>query len=178
MQIQAASMMEIKIIRSDKRAKTVSARTVNGVLEILAPAHLSDADLQPIIAQFQRRIQKRTHKHHLDDRELMRIAARLNKHYFHNNLRWQSITWSMHQDKRYGSCTPGGQTIRISHRIATMPNFVKEYVVMHELVHLVEANHGPRFWKLVNQYPRTERARGYLMAVELEELDDPRGANR
>ena len=43
---------------------------------------------------------------------------------------------------------------------------------MHELAHLIEANHGPRFWKVVNRYPRTERARGYLMAIGLEDLDD------
>jgi predicted metal-dependent hydrolase len=49
---------------------------------------------------------------------------------------------------------------------------VLEYVVMHELAHLLEANHGPRFWQLVARYPRTERARGYLMAAGLEELEE------
>ena len=52
-----------------------------------------------------------------------------------------------------------------------MPKFVRDYVIVHELAHLEQANHGPKFWELVYQYPLTERARGYLMAVDLEEMD-------
>ena len=60
-------------------------------------------------------------------------------------------------------------TIRLSHRLAEMPVWVLKYVLVHELAHLVEGNHGPNFWAVVNQYPLTERARGYLMGVGMEE---------
>jgi predicted metal-dependent hydrolase len=164
--------MDIRIVRSTKRAKTVSARLVDDVLEILAPAHLSDAELAPMIDNLKQRLTKRTEQRQLDDGELDQIAKRLNKAYFKSRLTWTSLIWSTQQDKRYGSCTPALKTIRISHLLAKMPLFVKEYVVMHELAHLLEANHGPRFWELVNRYPRTERARGYLMAVGLEGLEE------
>ena len=164
--------MEVKIKRSAKRVKTVSAREVNGILEVSAPAHLSEKELQPIIDQLRKRIAKRQHHKTLSDAGLEQMAARLNEQYFRGELTWESIAWSARQNKRYGSCTPSSKTIRVSHRLATMPRFVQEYVVMHELAHLVEGNHGSRFWKLVNRYPRAERARGYLMAVGLEELDD------
>ena len=96
-------------------------------------------------------------------------ASELNRHYFDGRLQWTSMRWVTNQNKRFASCTPSQGTIRISHRLATMPKFVLDYVIVHELAHLIEANHGANFWKLVARYPKTERARGYLMAVGLED---------
>jgi predicted metal-dependent hydrolase len=163
--------MEVRIVRSDKRTKTVSARVIEGVLEVLAPASCQDTDLQPIIAKLQQRIEKKHQKRALSAEDLEQIAHRLNREYFQSSLTWHSIEWSTQQHRIYGSCTPALGTIRISHRLAQMPLFVREYVVMHELAHLIEANHSGKFWQLANRYPLTERARGYLMAVGLEELD-------
>ncbi len=163
--------MEVRIIRSAKRAKTVSARVVDGILEVLAPASYKDKDLQPIIDKLQQRIEKKQQKCNLSAEDLERIAQKLNRKYFQNSLQWHSIEWSTQQNSIYGSCTPALGTIRISQRLAKMPLFVQEYVVMHELAHLIEANHSNKFWQLVNLYPLTERARGYLMAVGLEELE-------
>lgn len=164
--------MKIKITRSDRRARTVSAKVVGDTVEIAAPAHLSDAELQPIIEKLTARLERRQQRRALDDGDLQQLAEALNRQYFSGRLRWATISWSAQQNKRFGSCTPADHSIRISHRLAAMPRFVLEYVVMHELAHLVEANHGPRFWHLVNQYPKTERARGYLMAIGLEESED------
>ena len=165
--------MKVKVIRSKKRKKTVSAREVEGQFVVQAPAVMSDAELQPIIENLQNRWQRRQEKSKLDDKALHRRAQELNRQYFNGKLTWTSIKWVSNQNKsRIGSCTPGNGTIRISHRLATMPMFVRDYVIMHELAHLVEANHGPKFWKLVNRYPKTERARGYLMAVGLEQLEE------
>ena len=66
---------------------------------------------------------------------------------------------------RWASCTPADATIRLSRRLQDMPVWVQDYVLVHELAHLIEAGHGPRFWRLVAAYPRTERARGYLDGV-------------
>jgi hypothetical protein len=46
-----------------------------------------------------------------------------------------------------------------------MPEYVVDYVLLHELAHLLVPGHGPRFWALLEAYPRTERARGYLEGV-------------
>lgn len=55
---------------------------------------------------------------------------------------------------RWGSCTvarDGGGSIRISWRLALAPFAVADYVVAHECAHLMEGNHGPRFWALVRE---------------------------
>lgn len=139
---------------------------------VQAPASISEAELQPIIDKLHQRFQKRRAKESLDDQALHRRAQELNRQYFEGKLKWKSIRWVTNQNSRVGSCTPINETIRISHRLATMPAFVRDYVIVHELAHLLEANHGPKFWKLVNRYLKTERARGYLMAVGLEEIDE------
>lgn len=159
----------IKIIRSKKRQKTVSAELKNGELVVRAPARMSQKELQPIIEKLQARLRKKVRRIPKTDEDLEAIAQSLNKKYFNGRLQWQSIRYVTNQNKRFGSCTPSLGTIRISHRLASMPDWVLNYVVVHELSHLEEANHGPNFWALVNQYPLTERARGYLMAIGLEE---------
>jgi len=164
--------MNVNVIRSRKRRKTVQAREVAGVLEVRAPASMSDRELQPFIERFQRRVERRKARAILDDRALQARAVSLNERYFGGRLRWTSLRWVTNQDRRFGSCTPSRGSIRISHRIAAMPRFVQDYVVLHELAHLVEPGHGPSFWALLNRYPRTERARGYLMAAGLEEVEE------
>ncbi len=163
--------MEIKIIRSKRRKKTVSAREVDGYFVVRAPAGMSDAELQLIIKNLQKRWQKRQVKERLDDKTLHRRAQELNRQYFGGKLKWKSIKWVTNQNRSFGSCTPTNGAIRISHRLATMPTFVRDYVITHELAHLLEANHSSKFWKLVNRYPKTERARGYLMAVGWEAIE-------
>ena len=165
-----AKTWPIEIIRSAKRRKTVSAELKNGVLVIRAPANMSDKELAPIIENLQKRLAKKKMRIPQTDEELEQRAQQLNKEYFNGRLHWQSIRYVTNQNGRYGSCTPSTGTIRISHRLATMPKWVRDYVIMHEIAHLEEANHGPNFWKLVNQYPLTERARGYLMALGLEDV--------
>jgi predicted metal-dependent hydrolase len=76
-----------------------------------------------------------------------------------------SVRWVTNQKGRWGSCTPDDGTIRISHRIAGMPDWVVDYVILHELAHLVIAAHNAAFWRLVNRYPKAERAQGYLEGV-------------
>ena len=73
-----------------------------------------------------------------------------------------AVRWVANQRQRWGSCTPSTGVIRLSDRLQAMPSWVVDYVLVHELAHLVEAAHSPAFWRLVRGYPEAERARGYL----------------
>jgi len=75
-----------------------------------------------------------------------------------------SVVWA-DQRSQWGSCTPTTGEIRISNRLAAYPPWILDYVLVHELAHLVEANHSPAFNALVAKYPLAERARGFLMAI-------------
>ena len=161
----------IQVIRSARRRRTVGARLENGVLIIRAPEAMTDEDLAPFIENLKKRVQRRSSRLPQSDQELERRAREFNRKYFDGELAWHSVRYVTNQNSRFGSCTPDDGTIRISHRLASMPAWVRDYVLVHELTHLIERNHGPSFWRIVNRYPLAERARGYLMAVGLEELD-------
>jgi predicted metal-dependent hydrolase len=143
----------------------VSAIPEGNVLVVRAPQHVTKKQLDPIIKDLHDRWMQ-VKKPRLSDEALNRRAQMLNKKYFGGKLRWKSLKWVTNQKGRYGSCTPEYKTIRISSELVTMPKYVLDYILVHELAHLVEDNHGPRFWKLCARYPLTERARGYLHAID------------
>ena len=161
--------MEVKVVRSKRRKKTVEARLESGVLVVRAPAAISDAELSPIIEKLKAKLEKKQRRRQFQgDASLESRARELNRRYFDGTLTWASIRYVTNQNKRFGSCTPSQGTIRISDRVEQMPAWVRDYVVVHELAHLVEPNHSRAFWGLVNRYPKTERARGYLIAIGME----------
>ena len=141
---------------------------------VRVPANADAEEEKRLVETLVRRVlraQRRRETHKLPN--LKRRAAELNTLYFGGKLKVREIKWVTNQEKRYGSCTPATAAIRISDRVGKMPLWVLDYVLMHELAHLVHANHSPAFWKLVARYPLTERARGYLIAVHLESESGP-----
>jgi predicted metal-dependent hydrolase len=144
---------------------------VDGKVVVRVPAHLSPAEEKELVDKLVPRVLKKERRRAVGEGKLpnlKRRAADLNERYFGGKLEVREIKWVTNQEKRYGSCTPSTATIRISDRVAALPLWVLDYVLVHELSHLIEANHSGRFWMLVTKYPLAERARGYLMAIGLE----------
>lgn len=165
--------MKVKVIRSKRRKKTIEARLDGDVLEVLAPYHVSGKELEQAIAKLGQRLErKRRLRDESADDALQRRAEELNRRYFRGKLQWKSIRYVTNQRRSAGSCSPGKGTIRISDRTRDYPTWVGDYVIVHELAHLIEPNHSKRFWDLANRYPKSERARGFLMAMGMAEEED------
>ena len=160
--------MEVKIIRSKRRRRSVGARLVNDLLLINAPLALSQEHLDKIISNFKLKFARQKLKTELDkEKNLLDLARALNKEYFDNKLKIESIEYVTNQNSRFGCCNYRTAKIRISHKIGLMPNWVRKYVLIHEMAHLIQPNHSRAFWDIVCRYKLTERARGYLMAASI-----------
>ena len=161
-----ATTLPVEVIRSARRHKTVQARVVDGVLRVSIPAVMTAEEEAHWVAEMTRRIARRRRSSGVDlDRRARHLAGR------YDLPPPREIRWVDNQRSRWGSCTPGHGVIRLSRRLAGYPGWVLDYVVVHELAHLVEPNHSAVFWALVARYPKAERARGYLIAKG-EEPDD------
>ena len=155
-----SDQIRVQVIRSPKRRKTVQAREVDGVVRVSIPATMTRAEEEHWVAVMVGRF-RRSDTSAID---LPARAAALAKRY---RLPVPAdIRWVDNQRTLWGSCTPVDGTIRISSVLAGYPGWVLDYVIVHELAHLVIHGHGRPFWELVNRYPKAERARGYLMAKE------------
>lgn len=158
--------MEVQVIRSPRRKKTVAARIAGDVLQVRAPVGLSDDELNAIIAKLRARLEREHERRRTaDNKELAERFDTLNRRFFGGRLRVRRLCYVTNQERRFGSCSPQQGVIRISHRVASMPGWVRDYVLVHEMAHLIEPNHSPRFWELVNRFPRAERARGFLIGT-------------
>ncbi|ASY32866.1 MULTISPECIES: M48 metallopeptidase family protein [Streptomyces] len=155
----------VEVRRSARRRRTVSAYREGDRTIVLIPARMSAAEEQRWVTKMLDRLAAQEGKRRLGDAELTERAAHLSRQYLDGRARPDTVRWVTNQNTRWGSCTPAEGSIRLSHRLQGMPEYVIDYVLLHELAHLLVPGHGARFWALLDAYPRTERARGFLEGV-------------
>lgn len=157
--------IRVEVRRSRRRTRTVSAYREHDAIVVLIPARLSAAEEQQWVTTMVERVTKSEQRRRRSDDDLVGRTHALSNRYLEGLAEPASVRWVGNQRSRWGSCTPTDRTIRISDRVRAMPPYVVDYVLLHELAHLLVHGHGDEFWALVNRYPMSERARGFLDGV-------------
>ena len=160
-------MSEVEVRRSARRKRTVSAYREGERIVVLIPARFSRREEASWVDKMVQDVQAREERVRrrgagASDEALLERASELNRRYLDGRAVPSSIRWVDTMATRWASCTPVDRTIRMSSRLREFPPWVIDYVVLHELVHLLVPGHGADFWALVARYDRTERARGFL----------------
>jgi predicted metal-dependent hydrolase len=155
----------VEVRRSRRRTRTVSAYRDGDAVVVLIPARLSASEEQEWVARMVAKVGRAERRRRPDDDALVARASQLSARYLDGRARPASVRWVTNQNSRWGSCTPLDGSIRLSTRLQGMPAYVVDYVLLHELTHLIVAGHGEDFWDRVNQFDLAERARGFLEGV-------------
>jgi len=156
----------VEVRRSKRRQRTVTAYRNGDTLVVLIPARLSKAEEAHWVAEMQSKLlrgdTKRKQPAKASDEALLRRCAELSERHLRGRAVPTSVRWVRPMRTRWASCTPSDGSIRVSEHLRDVPGWVLDYVLVHELAHLLVAPHNAEFWRLVRDYPRTDRAIGYL----------------
>lgn len=142
------TICRLKFVGTAERGPVVSINQVDGAFSVLAvrgdPVHAS------------RRLKDWLYSEARQD-----LDARVRYHADRLGLRPKKLS-VRDQGSRWGSCSSAG-ALSFSWRLILAPPDVLDYVAAHEVAHLGEMNHGPRFWALVEQtLPNMEMQRQWL----------------
>jgi len=160
----AAGPLAVKVIRSERRKKSSAARVVNGVIEVRIPAWMSAEQEAEAVTSLVTRIEK---KRAVSETPIDLVARSRKLAQVYGLPVPREVKWVTNQNSRWGSCSYDHGVIRISSRLTAAPDWVVDYVLLHEITHLVESGHGPEFHRLMDRYPKGERAEGFLEAMGL-----------
>lgn len=156
----------IEVRRSTRRKKSVAAHREAGMTIVVVPERMPVKQAAAHAVALHQRLLKRAARTRVSDAQLLTRANELRAQYLPNAPSPSSISWSANQNRRWGSCTTTDGSIRISNRLQGMPQYVLDYVIMHELTHLLVPNHGAQFNALLDNYPQRSRACAFLDGAE------------
>jgi len=157
---------EIRVVRSSRRKRSISAYREQGAIVIQVPARLSNSKVSEVIPEMVEKILTREAREKISDSELFHRANELLHRYLPEfSIAPASVTWRS-MNERWGSCTTLDRTIRISDRLNGAPNYVIDYLLVHELIHLMIPDHGAEFEALLARFEESDKASAYLDGYE------------
>lgn len=168
-------------LRSNSRARRFVFRCTEDGLVCTIPVRARHSDLLRVIEQLRPRLkamQERAaarcaNRQHFTPEQIenfrkqakMALPLRLQDLAAARGLRFQKV--SIHKSRtRWGSCSSKGN-ISLSLYLMLLPPHLQDYVMQHELTHLVEMNHSPRFWALLDE---ATNGSSLMLRAELKEL--------
>ena len=144
----------------------VSARREGDTVIVFIPGWMSESEERRWVDEMVRRLERSEARRRSPARSgneaLYRRSVELARRYLDGDAMPTTVRWVAPMRTRWASCTPADGTIRVSERLRDVPGWVVDYVLVHELAHLLAPGHDDYFWSLVRRYPRTDRAMGYL----------------
>lgn len=163
---QIAGGAEVRVIKSSRRRRSISAYREHGAIVIQVPARLSNSKIQEVIPEMVEKILSREAREKMSDSDLFARALELLERYLPDfKMTPVSVVWRS-MSERWGSCTTQDRTIRISERLNGAPDYVVDYLLVHELIHLEIPDHSERFETLLARFERSDLANAYLEGYE------------
>jgi predicted metal-dependent hydrolase len=162
-----SGLPQFKVVRNQRRRSSISAYRQAGVIIINIPARMIKQDEIAAIPEMIAMVQRREAKERKSDEQLLVMGiALLEKYLPEFEIKPASINWRS-MSERWGSCTTVDRTIRISDRLIGAPTYVLEYIIFHELIHLMISGHDADFYNYLNRYSDQERAEAFLEGFEV-----------
>jgi predicted metal-dependent hydrolase len=160
---------EIVVIRSSRRKKNISAYRQGGRIVVSIPARMSKADERAMVPEMVAKIRAQEAVATMSEESLQIRAGQLLTEFAPEILaRPASVNWRAMRE-RWGSCTVIDRSIRISDRLKGAPEYVLDYVLFHEAIHLEYFDHGEQFKELLARFPLEGQAEAYLQGYEAAE---------
>ena len=155
------------VVRKERRRRSISAFRQGGVIEIHIPAKMSKRQELEIIPEMIAMVLRREGRSRKTDLQLLEIGMELLAKYLPDfDVVPASINWR-NMSERWGSCTTVDRTIRISDRLIGAPNYVLNYIIFHELIHLRIPGHDQDFYNYLNRFTDQQKCEAFLEGFEL-----------
>ncbi|CAB4545180.1 unannotated protein [freshwater metagenome] len=150
----------IEVRRSTRRKKTIEAYRNGEKVIVSIPARMSQREANQVVDEM---VKKILHDESTPtNTQLFERAQHLNKKYLDGKAVPVSVEWSSRMSRIWGACTIEDKTIRISDRLRDAPQYALDYLLIHELIHILIPGHGADFRALLERYPQLDRAEGYF----------------
>ncbi|MCY4107679.1 MAG: DUF45 domain-containing protein [Chloroflexi bacterium] len=104
------------------------------------------------------------------DRLLLERAKQLDAEYLSGKAKPADARFSPRLTSSYGNANLHSGVIQVAERLRQSPQWVIDYLLIHEMAHLIVPGHSTEFWGLVDRYRYAERAKGYLICMS--QLED------